>query len=132
MRAGCDKDSQLKHHDKHAHKQGGFQCIHCKGYISYQAYGTNQRNHCPHCLWSRHVDDKVGDRRSPCAQPMEPISIAGRSDGEWVLVHRCTGCSQLRTNRIAGDDDELALLALALRPISSPAFPLELLPRFRM
>ncbi len=61
---------------------------------------------------------------------MEPIAVASRQDGEWLLVHKCTGCSQLRTNRIAGDDDELALLALALRPISDPAFPLDLLPRY--
>ena len=63
---------------------------------------------------------------------MEPIAIAARADGEWVVIHKCTGCNQLRTNRVAGDDDELALLALALRPISSPPFPMDLLPRHRM
>lgn len=55
---------------------------------------------------------------------MEPIAIAVRQDGEWAIVHRCSGCDTLRTNRIAGDDHELALLGLALRPIASPAFPL--------
>tara|TARA_R110000744_G_scaffold40399_1_gene91655 strand:- start:2799 stop:3167 length:369 start_codon:yes stop_codon:yes gene_type:complete len=122
----------LKYQDKNARQQGGFQCIHCKDFVSHQSFGTNQRNHCPACLWSRHVDDRVGDRRSPCAQPMEPISIAARGDGEWVVIHKCGGCGQLRTNRVAGDDDELALLALALRPLSSPAFPLDLMPRRRM
>lgn len=63
---------------------------------------------------------------------MEPISIATRSDGEWSIVHKCTGCGQLRANRIAGDDDELALLALALRPISAPAFPLDQFPQMRV
>jgi hypothetical protein len=62
---------------------------------------------------------------------MEPIAIASRSGGEWAVVHRCAGCGYLRTNRVAGDDDELALLALALRPISDPAFPIDLLPRMR-
>jgi len=60
---------------------------------------------------------------------MEPISVAVRGGsasggGEWCVVHRCTGCAQIRINRIAGDDDERALLALALRPLASPAFPL--------
>lgn len=55
---------------------------------------------------------------------MEPIAIAVRGEGEWAIVHRCTGCQTLKTNRIAGDDHELALLALALRPLASPAFPL--------
>lgn len=58
---------------------------------------------------------------------MEPIAIAVRDDGEWAIIHRCTGCRMLRTNRIAGDDDERALLALALRPIANPAFPLDAL-----
>tara|TARA_R110002073_G_scaffold336260_1_gene531446 strand:- start:209848 stop:210048 length:201 start_codon:yes stop_codon:yes gene_type:complete len=65
-------------------------------------------------------------------QKMEPISIASRDDGEWAIVHRCTGCHQLRTNRVAGDDDEIALLELALRPIAAPAFPLDSIARYRM
>jgi hypothetical protein len=56
---------------------------------------------------------------------MEPIAISVRRDGEWALVHRCTGCDRIRTNRIAGDDSELALLSLALQPIARPAFPLD-------
>ena len=60
---------------------------------------------------------------------MEPIAVAARDDGEWAVVHRCVGCGQLRANRIAGDDDEVVLLALALRPISAPAFPIDALRR---
>jgi hypothetical protein len=56
---------------------------------------------------------------------MEPIAIEVRKDGEWALVHRCTGCGVLKTNRVAGDDLERSLLALALRPIANPAFPLD-------
>jgi len=126
-----DKDFQLKNNERTARKKSGYTCIQCKGYVPYQSFGTKQRNHCPFCLWSRHVDDRIGDRRSACNSKMEPISIASRNDGEWLVVHKCTGCHQLRTNRIAGDDDEMALLALALRPISMPAFPLDLLPRYR-
>ena len=56
---------------------------------------------------------------------MHPIAIEVRADGEWAIIHRCAGCGLLRANRAAGDDHELALLALALRPIASPAFPLD-------
>jgi hypothetical protein len=55
---------------------------------------------------------------------MEPVAIEVRQDGEWAIVHRCRGCGTLRTNRIAGDDHELSLLSLALRPIANPAFPI--------
>ena len=56
---------------------------------------------------------------------MEPIGIEVRAGGEWAIIHRCAGCGVLRTNRIAGDDSERTLLALALRPIARPAFPLD-------
>jgi hypothetical protein len=104
----------------------GFTCIHCKAQVRGVAWGTSHRNHCPACLWSRHVDEEPGDRGCVCREPMEPIGIEVRRDGEWAIIHRCRGCGVLRTNRIAGDDDERALLALALRPIANPAFPLDL------
>ncbi len=102
-----------------------FTCIHCRQVVGARSYGTSHRNHCPHCLWSRHVDEEPGDRRCPCRSPMEPIAIEVRGRGEWAIVHRCTGCGTLRTNRAAGDDHVLALLSLALRPIANPAFPLD-------
>jgi hypothetical protein len=108
-----------------SHPDTSFTCTRCKAHVPAAHFGTRHRNHCPRCLWSRHLDDEPGDRRCPCAQPMEPIAIEVRETGEWAIVHRCTGCSMLRTNRIAGEDDERALLALALRPIARPAFPLD-------
>ena len=59
---------------------------------------------------------------------MEPIAISVRCDGEWVLIHRCTGCDALHANRSAGDDNPLMLVQVAVRPISNPPFPLERLP----
>lgn len=103
----------------------GFTCIHCRRQIPTTSYGTKHRNHCPLCLWSRHVDDEPGDRRCACRSPMEPVALEVRRDGEWAIVHRCAGCSTLKTNRIAGDDHELALLALALKPLANPPFPLD-------
>lgn len=104
----------------------GFTCIRCRTHVGAESYGTRHRNHCPVCLWSRHVDDEPGDRRCACRSPMEPVAIEVRSDREWAIVHRCTGCGTLRTNRVAGDDHELSLLAIALRPLANPAFPLDL------
>lgn len=103
----------------------GFSCIHCKASIPAIGWGTKHRNHCPRCLWSRHVDEAIGDRQSPCRAPMDPIAICERDRGEWAIIHRCTACRALRTNRIAGDDSEMALLRLALRPLAFPAFPLD-------
>lgn len=102
-----------------------FHCVVCNHRVPLSAVGTKHRNHCPRCLWSRHLDEAPGDRRCACAQPMEPIAIEVRRGGEWAIIHRCTGCNTIRANRVAGDDQERALLSLALRPIANPAFPLD-------
>jgi hypothetical protein len=87
--------------------------------------GTAHRNHCPNCLWSRHVDDEPGDRASDCQSSMEPIAITVRGDGEWVIIHRCRGCGVLHANRSAGDDNPLLLVRLAVLPLAKPPFPLD-------
>jgi hypothetical protein len=90
------------------------------------APGTGHRNHCPNCLWSRHVDGKTpGDRDSDCGSLMEPIAICVRGDGEWVIVHRCSGCDDLNLNRTAGDDNPLILLRIAVTPLVRAPFPIE-------
>ena len=107
-----------------------FRCRHCRLDVPATAPGTKHRNHCPSCLWSRHLDAHVpGDRAAACAGAMEPIAVAVRDDGEWALVHRCAGCSTVRLNRVAGDDNPLALMRLAVRPLAQPPFPLDVLGR---
>ena len=106
-----------------------FRGQHCRAEVPRDASGTEHRNHCPFCLWSVHLDERPGDRRSPCRGGMEPIAIWVRPSEEWALVHRCASCHVVRVNRIAGDDNEFALLALAARPMALPPFPLTRLRR---
>ena len=101
-----------------------FVCDHCGHHVPRNAPGTRHRNHCPVCLWSIHVDHAPGDRAAACRGSMQPIAIEVRPNGEWALIHRCTACHALKINRIAGDDDEHALLKLALRPLTQLPFPL--------
>ncbi|MFC9559046.1 RNHCP domain-containing protein [Agromyces sp. NPDC056965] len=92
-----------------------FRCLGCKLDISWDAPGTTNRNHCPTCLTSKHVDDRMpGDRASACLGRMDAIAIASRDDGEWLVVHECRACLHLSTNRVAGDDNPLALLRIAV------------------
>ena len=58
---------------------------------------------------------------------MEPFAISVRGRGEWVVIHRCIGSGELKSNRAAGDDSPLLLLRLAVRPLAMPPFPLDLL-----
>jgi hypothetical protein len=75
--------------------------------------GGRNRNHCPACLYSRHVDATTpGDRASDCGSSMQPVGVFLRPKGEQVIVHRCLGCGFERYNRIAADDSEAVLDAL--------------------
>jgi hypothetical protein len=106
-----------------------FRCRNCRLDVPTDAPGTAHRNHCPNCLWSRHVDDSPGDRAALCGSSMEPIAISVRGAGEWVLVHRCLGCDTVHLNRIAGDDNPLLLVRIAVGPLAQPPFPLAVLGR---
>ena len=55
--------------------------------------------------------------------------IAATTRIEWPLVHRCVSCQTLKSNRIAGDDNEFVLMSIATRAIAMPPFPLEPLTR---
>lgn len=107
-----------------------FTCGNCGKQVAEEAHGTRNRNHCPFCLWSLHVaaSRKQHDRSSKCQGLMEPIAISTQRDGEWSIVHRCQKCGDIKTNRIAGDDDSLQLVCLALRPLANLPFPLEQVP----
>jgi hypothetical protein len=103
---------------------GDFKCAHCHVIVSsaHMLSGVNNRNHCPYCLWSFHLDLYAsGDRLSACKAPMKPIGLTmkkGRNKyqreprGELMLVHECTGCKTLSINRIAADDDPGTVLAV--------------------
>ena len=82
-----------------------FRCGHCKRIVGPVIYGGSQRNHCPFCLWSRHVDDLPGDRASQCRALMEPIGLVEKSGKGWQVVHRCTACGHRQPNRLVRDGD---------------------------
>ena len=79
-----------------------FTCLHCGAAVS--PHGRTARDHCPHCLWSIHVDEVPGDRAARCGALLQPIALDHR-DGAYVLVYRCTGCGMERRNRVLTDGD---------------------------
>jgi DNA-directed RNA polymerase subunit RPC12/RpoP len=95
---------------------GDFKCIHCKQMISADIAlsGVNNRNHCPYCLHSRHLDlYEAGDRLSACKGEMKPVALTlkrtrnkygNNRGGELMIVHLCVECGKVSANRIAADD----------------------------
>lgn len=81
----------------------GFACERCGAQVHPLARG-GYRNHCPACLWSKHVDIVPGDRAASCQGPMEPVAVEADSKRAWMIVHRCTRCGEVRRNRTALDD----------------------------
>ena len=96
-----------------------FTCKVCGWPVVSQGAGSNHRNHCPNCLHSIHLDQKPGDRSASCHGRMEPIGVWVRKNGEWALIHRCTVCGKISSNRIAADDNPMKLMSLAMRPFAS-------------
>jgi len=99
-----------------------FECGNCGQKVSSSEFmGTEHRNHCPFCLWSKHVDlNKSGDRKSECKSLMKPIGLTFKQEGfdkygkprrgELMIIHKCTGCGEISINRIAGDDSPESVL----------------------
>jgi len=87
-----------------------FTCEQCGEAVS----GDGYTNHCPKCLWSKHVDINPGDRAAECQGAMEPSALCQKG-GEYIIAHRCTRCGFQRNQRARKEDDFEALLALAER-----------------
>ena len=66
--------------------------------------GNGYTNHCPHCLWSKHVDNDPGDRAAECGGMMCPIGTE-ESGGEWKVVQECKKCGQIRKNKLSVTDN---------------------------
>ncbi len=89
-------------------RQEDFVCEHCGFHVK----GNGYTNHCPRCLYSKHVDINPGDRAEECGGLMEPIDLILK-DGEYVLIHRCQKCGFERRNKVSKDDDFEAILQIA-------------------
>lgn len=102
-----------------------FTCKVCGRLVVPNGAGSDHRNHCPYCLSSQHLDIEPGDREADCGGAMEPVAVWVRKNGEWAIIHRCKICGALSSNRIAADDNPMKLMSIAMKPVSSPPFPLE-------
>ncbi len=66
--------------------------------------GTGYTNHCPECLWGKHVDINPGDRASDCGGMMSPVSVEVKAD-QYVLLYKCEKCGFERKNKVAEKDN---------------------------
>jgi hypothetical protein len=81
-------------------KKENFTCGNC----GERVLGTGYTNHCPKCLYSKHVDVNPGDRLEACQGLMKPIGVE-QSHGEYVIIHQCVNCKFIRKNKTVAEDD---------------------------
>lgn len=87
-----------------------FICEYCQREVS--PLGYTARDHCPYCLFSKHVDILPGDRNNSCKGLLQPIGIEKFKD-TYKIIYRCQKCNQLHKNIMARDDDMELIIQLS-------------------
>ena len=85
-----------------------FRCEHCAEEVK----GDGFTNHCPVCLWSKHVDIHPGDRAEICQGLMAPVAVERQKDS-YRIKFRCQRCGQERWNKSSPQDDFEILIEIA-------------------
>ncbi len=80
-----------------------FKCENCGSEV--KPLGYSARDHCNHCLFSKHVDINPGDRQENCHGLLIPISIEKNKKQDYKIVYKCQKCGSIRKNIMARDDN---------------------------
>ena len=79
-----------------------FKCENCGFEVTKLNYTA--RDHCPNCLYSKHLDNNPGDRSNTCRGLMKPIGIEKYKD-TYKIIYKCLNCGFIHKNKIANDDN---------------------------
>ena len=90
----------------------GFICENCGAKVEKLQYTS--RDHCPKCLYSKHVDIMPGDRKEECKGLLKPIKVELSAKKGYVIIYKCEKCGAIRKNKAAEDDDTLKLIKLTV------------------
>ncbi len=85
-----------------------FVCENCGKLVE----GNGYTNHCPKCLFSKHVDVNPGDREATCGGIMAPIGVEGGRKG-FMITFRCEKCGHEKRNRSSENDDMNKIIELS-------------------
>lgn len=88
-----------------------FICENCGEQVSKSNYTA--RDHCPYCLYSKHVDINPGDRLNNCKGLLKPIGIEKFKD-TYKIIYKCDKCKQIHKNIMLKDDDMNLIIDLSI------------------
>lgn len=89
-----------------------FVCENCGKKV--KKLGYTARDHCPYCLYSKHVDINPGDRNNSCKGMLEPVGIEKFKDS-FKIIYLCEKCHKTHKNIMAKDDDMNKIIELSKR-----------------
>lgn len=91
-------------------KKEDFVCDNCgQGVV-----GDGYTDHCPHCLWGKHVDINPGDRAAKCGGAMKPIGVEEKG-GNYRIGYSCEKCDHRFIVKMAKDDDMDQVIKISFR-----------------
>lgn len=88
-----------------------FICDNCHKKVNKLEYSS--RDHCPYCLYSKHVDINPGDRNNPCKGLLKPIGIEKYKD-TYKILYKCEKCKKEHKNIVAKDDNIEELIKVSI------------------
>jgi hypothetical protein len=80
-----------------------FSCLNC-GCTIPPAVSTC-RDHCPHCLFSLHVDINPGDRAANCGGKLHPKAYSTHKKKGYMIHYVCEKCGAERVNKFLAHDE---------------------------
>ena len=90
-----------------------FICDNCGNLVNPLLYTA--RDHCPYCLYSKHVDIMPGDRKNTCGGNLVPIGIE-KYKNTYKIIYRCDKCNLIHKNIMARDDNFDLVIELSSKP----------------
>lgn len=88
-----------------------FVCENCHQEVNPLKYTA--RDHCPFCLYSKHVDILPGDRMNLCHGLLKPINIEKFKD-IYKIIYKCQKCNEIHKNIVANDDNMDLIIELSV------------------
>lgn len=93
-------------------KDENFICENCGHEVEKLNYTA--RDHCPVCLYSKHVDINPGDRENTCQGLLKPIEIEKFKD-TYKIIYMCIKCGMIHKNIMANDDNIELIIDLSVQ-----------------
>ena len=88
-----------------------FICENCLKKVTKLQYTS--RDHCPFCLYSKHVDINPGDRLNTCQGLLKPIGIE-KYKNTYKIIYTCQLCKKSHKNIMASDDNMNEIIRLSI------------------